>query len=326
MKKILCILLVMSLAFGLCSCGKAKDALSGLAENAGKEEKDGKDSGDSSGKTGKLKEGQWPESVYKPLGIDAPKTANGKIVYTQFFDEGSYQYEVYYDGVTREEFVAWTDSLFEKGFRAHDRDKERIKSSYDYDTMIYLPEEKQAYRMRLSFDIENGMAFEWYDEDDKNYVITWEKDEYGEEYGYISYNLSISLNPLNTTSTFEGELPQFSMKAEDFKDLPNIRAVSLGKGDFSDTANFYFYSDHLTTEEELDTIRKRLIDKFADAGCSFFHAFNTEMEMTADEMKDQGIGSYYVKKDDALYLLMVDPDTEYGEFGGKYGVYLKKAN
>ena len=322
MKKLFCLIFAALLVLGLAGCGKVKDLAENLAENAGKEEKE--DNNGSGNSSGKLKEGQWPESVYGPLGIDAPKT-NGKIVYTELIDEGSYQYGVYYDGVTREKFVAWTDALFQKGFRAHDRDKERIQESYDYDTMIYLPEEKQAYRMRLSFEFDSPMTFEWYDEDNKNFDIHWEKDEDGYEYGYIQYNLSISLNPMDTTQSFEGELSQFGMKAEDFKDIPNIRAVSLGKGDFSDAATFRFYADHVTTEEEHEFIRKKLIDKFAEGGWKFYHAFNTEQELSADELKDQGIGSYYVAKDDQLYLLMVDPDSEYGEFGGGYGIYIQNA-
>ena len=45
-------------------------------------------------------------------------------------------------------------------------------------------------------------------------------------------------------------------------------------------------------------------------------------DMTAAELKEAGIGSYTVQKDGKSYLLMVDNDSEFNEFGGSYGVRL----
>ena len=82
-------------------------------------------SGESSNASG-LADGKWPASIYDKYGIPEPET-KGQIVCTQFEDtEGSYQYEVYFNGVTKEEMQAWVKKLLDKGFRVPKYTKERI--------------------------------------------------------------------------------------------------------------------------------------------------------------------------------------------------------
>ncbi|MBO4366536.1 MAG: hypothetical protein J5843_02630, partial [Clostridia bacterium] len=84
---------------------------------------------DTSVPAGSLKEMKWPDSVYSKYGVSEIPT-NGKLVFTQLGNtDGSYQYELYYDDVTREELVSWVNSMLDKGMRMSDLDKERIESS-----------------------------------------------------------------------------------------------------------------------------------------------------------------------------------------------------
>ena len=319
MKKIVCILLaLLTLLFSLTSCS----ILRMIADSSTKE-----DGGNNKPSSGSLKDGKWPKEIYSRYGIDELPT-EGKIVFTQFETEGSYQYEVYYDGVTREELVAWTNSLFEKGFRAADRDKERIKSSgWDFDVMIYQKEDKQAYRMRVGFNFNGEESFEYYGDDNSAYTILEETDEYGDTYRYVQYNVSISLNPMKTQEEYEGDFPTLGLKAEDLKGIPGVRAVKMGEGAYMSSIAFNFYADHVTTEEEIDQCRMLLIDKLAEKGAKFFDALNQEKELTAEELKTSGKGTYYVQRNGVVFLLIVDPDSAFGDFGDGYAVGLtKKAN
>ena len=44
--------------------------------------------------------------------------------------------------------------------------------------------------------------------------------------------------------------------------------------------------------------------------------------MTPDELKAEGIGGYKIEKGDKKFMMMVDNDSEFNEFGGSYGVRL----
>ena len=98
------------------------------------------DSTESATGGGSLVDGKWPAAIYDKYGISEIPT-KGKIVYTDFASDGSYQYLVAYKNVTKEEVLAWVNSLKEKGFRISARDDERLaKKPYDHDIMIYQPE------------------------------------------------------------------------------------------------------------------------------------------------------------------------------------------
>ncbi len=316
MKKTVCILLaILMLLFSLTSCS----ILRKIADSSTKE-----GGGNNNPSAGSLKDGKWPKEIYSRYGIDELPT-DGKIVFTQFETEGSYQYEVYYDGVTREELVAWTNSLFEKGFRAADRDKERIASSgWNFDTMIYLKDEKQGYRMRLGFNFNGEESFEYYGEENSAYTIIEERDEDGDIYCYIQYNVSISLNPIKTQEEYEGDFPTLGLKAEDLKGISGVRAVKMGEASYMSSIAFNFYADHVTTEEETEQCRVLLIEKLAEKGAKFFNALDSDQEMSAEELKASGKGSYYVQRNGTTFLLIVDPDSAFGDFGDGYGVVLTK--
>ncbi len=266
---------------------------------------------------GALNDGQWPSSIYSKYGIDEIST-KGKIVYTDFPPDGPYQYNVHYAGVTREELKAWVDKLIAKGMRIHDRDKERVNNKdYDHDTMIYFADEKQPYRIRLSFDFNKDMEIEYYAENpNPAFTITEKDDQY-----FIYYNLSISLNPINQNKEFKGSFDSLGLKAEDLKVNDNVRAVSMSEGSNGGAMKISFYQDHLTTKEESIACRDLIMDKLAEKGAKFSHAMSGK-EMTAAELKEANIGSYMIEMNDKKFMMMVDPDSEINEFGGSYGVRL----
>ena len=322
-RKIVCLMLVVLMAVGVCACGAGGGGTDtpGVNNNG-----DGGNGGGDNVDVGSLDAGKWPTAVYSKYGIDEIKT-DGKIVYTEFPGEAPYEYGVYYSGVTRDELVEWTDGLFAEGFRAADRDKDRLKNnSYEYDLMIYCAEEKQPYRMRISFDFDDGMEFEYYDEDDHGFTVVEEKDEYGDTHRYIRYNLKITLNALTTAEEYEGEFPSLGLKAEDLKGVSGVRRVDMGEADYMSAINFKFYSDHVTTEEEINACRELLIDKLAENGAKFYDGLDKEKEMTADELKESGKSSYYVENGEKMFMLMVNTDSAYGDFGDFYGLILTKSN
>ena len=323
MKQLLSICLCCMVVVLMVSCGSKKDNEAAGTDKAaaGTESTDKADNGDIAAKdqkdSGSLKDGQWPASIYSKYGIDEIST-KGKIVYTEFPPDGPYQYTVDYAGVTREELKAWVDKLIAKGMRIHDRDKERVyNKDYDHDTMIYFADEKQPYRMRLSFDFKQDMEFEYYaDNPNPAFTVTEKGDQY-----FINYNLNISLNPINQNKEFKGSFDSLGLKAEDLKVNDNVRAVSMSEGANGGTMKISFYQDHLTTKEESIACRDLIMDKLAEKGAKFSHAMSGK-EMTAAELKEANISSYMIEMNDKKFLMMVDSDSEFNEFGGFYGVRL----
>ena len=277
-------------------------------------------SAEAASNAGKLADGKWPASVYSKYGIDEI-TTKGKVVYTDFIAEGPYQYQVDYHGVTREELKAWVAHLESKGFRIHDRDKERLDGKYDHDTMIYLPNEKQPYRMRLSYDFSKDMEMEYYTDSPNPAFTVTEIGEGDDARNFIVYNLAVSLNPLKNEPEWSGSFDSLGIKAEDLKANDNVRSVSMAEGQNGGSIKIRFYSDHYTTKEEFEQCRDRIAEKLAEKGCKFSHSLSGK-EMTAADLKAEGIGSYTVEKDGKKFLLMLDSDSEFNEFGGNYGVRL----
>ena len=322
-KKISCLFLALLMVASLCSC-----SFGGLIKPSGGNQ-GGNSNNNNNNSNGKLADGKWPASIYSQYGIDEIKT-NGKIVYTEFSDDDSYQYRVYYKDVTRDELVSWTNSLFDKGLRASDKDKNRLlNSTYEYDIMIYGKEEKQPYRMRIGFDFGHDMEFEYYsywDDNNPNYIVVEEKDEYGEDHAYIRYNMTVSLNPMNNTEEYEGEFASLGLKAEDLKGIPNVRKVDMGEAIFMSSISFIFYTDHIATDDEIKACRELLIDKLAEKGAKFYELSDTEKEISASELKDSGSLPGYVENNGAKFLIMKDPDSKSGDFGSYYGIILTKTN
>jgi len=310
MKKLICLAAAWLLMLPLTACG----AIAGLLEGSG--------SGGSDGSSAQA--ARWPQEIYSRYGISEISTA-GQLVYAEPADEGSYQYEVCYDGVTREELLAWTNALFAAGFRASDRDRERLeKAAYDHDVMIYCEKEQQPYRMRLSFDFEHPMTFEYYDEDDHGFVVHEETDDYGDSYRYIQYNLAVSLNPMNTEEEYSGSLSALGLSAEDLRGVNGVRSVRIGEAAVTSSLNFHFYADHVTTQEELEACRVLLIDKLAAAGAKFYDAFASDTELSADALKASGKGTYLVVRGGSTFFIMVNPDSAFGDFGDGFGVMITK--
>ncbi len=268
-----------------------------------------------------LKDGQWPTAIYSKYGIEELST-KGKIVYTEFPPDGPYQYQVNYHGVTREELNSWVNALLAKGFRIHERDKKRLESSkYDHDTMVYLPGERAPYRIRLSFDFSKDMDFEYYSDKPNPAFTVTEKEVHGEMHNFIVYNLAISLNPIKTAPEFKGSIASLGITAEDLKLNDSIRRVNMQENPMGGSISVGFYSDHFTTKEEFAAIRDKIIDTLEAKGGKFSHAMNGQ-EMSAAQLKEKAIGSYIVENNGKKYMVMVNSDSEFGEFGGSYGLRL----
>ncbi len=330
MKKLICVTLAVIMLFSVCSCGFDLSGLPSLLTGLeGLEELF--ETGDETGQGGDqpaagLTEGKWPEAVYSKLGVSMIPTANGKIVFTQLTNEGSYQYRVKIHGVTQAEVPSWVDGMLEKGYRMTERDRERINGTYDHDTMLYLPNEKQPYRVRLSYDFGQDMEDEYYwDGEPTPYVLTEKDDGYGETRTYIVYNLEISLNPMKTEREITGEYEELGLKASDLDVNENLRCVEIAKGSYMSSINFRFYSDHVTTEEDVKACRDAVIDKLAANGGVFRPTFNPDATLTADELK-AGTGGYTVDVNGGRYMITVNPDSAYGDFGDGYGLIVQKSN
>ncbi|MBQ7600292.1 MAG: hypothetical protein IJU57_06455 [Clostridia bacterium] len=313
-RKITAFLICALMLLTLCACG-----LSGGGGSGGS----GNDPDNSSGNNSSAlyTKGKWA-GMYGTLGIDEPETG-GKLVYTanDGDENSSYQYEMCYKGLTREELISWVDKLVAKGFRISDSHRERLENSSFNDVTVYLPEEKQKYRLKIQFDYKYGMGFEWYGDDDPAFVITPGGDD---EYDTIQYDVQIWLNPMKTEQVFSGSFDGLGLKADDLKLLDNLRGVEISTGTFMNSLWFMFYSDHLTTSEEVEALRTGLIDKLASNGCTFALALNPDEKVSADDLKGGGYGTYIAELNGTQYLIMVNPDSSSGDFGDSYGVMIQQ--
>ncbi len=315
MKKYVAFLLVLLMLLALAACG---------GKSGGETASGSGGTGSQGGGTASpsLAEGKWPAAIYSQYGIDEIET-NGRIVYTELYDEGSYQYEVFYDGVTQAEFQAWAQKLLDKGFRLENWAKDRLTATWEYDVMFYPPQERSPYRMRVSFDFGSGMSFEYYGEPNPAFVITEETDDYGDTYSYINYDLSISLNPVDTQEVVEGSLDTIGLKAEELKGVANVRKIALSEGSSMSSGGFSFYADHETTEEEFNACRDKLLDALAAKGARFTVL---EEAISPEEIKERDIHAYSFTLGEKSYMLMLNPDSEWGDLGGYYGFILSAVN
>lgn len=313
MKKIL--LATMAAALMLMGCGGSKSGGSSSSSAAGSE----------CSATG-LKDGQWPAVVYDQYGIPEPKTA-GKIVFTQFGDEGSYQYEVCYKNVTREELLAWTNGLKAKGFRMEERDQERLdKSAYDYDVMIYQPEEGKDKCLRVAFDFKDGMSFEYYaDDPNPAFEVVTTTDDYGDEHMEIQYDVKVGLCPIDNAKKVEGKADALALAAEDFASIPNARVVQFSGNDQRFTLGIGFYGDHLLTAADIDVLHESVAKVLEGKGAKFSHALTGKV-YTAEQLQADKVRSYNVELDGRKFLMMVFSDYAPGDFGGGFNFQFTKNN
>jgi len=201
MKKI-CLVLMCLAALALTACGGGK---SGGSASGGSE---------SGSNAGGLADGQWPAAIYDKYGIPEIET-KGKIVFTELTDEDkSYQYRVNYKGVTKEELQAWVKKLEEKGFRIPKYTKERFNAGRsDLDAIVYQPEQGKDIGLRVAYDFEHDMDFEYYaDEHNPAFEITERDEQY-----FIVYNFAVSLFRINNAPETEGAFEALGVKAEDLK-------------------------------------------------------------------------------------------------------------
>ena len=308
MKKI-CLALMCIAALTLAACGGGK---SGGSASGGSE------SSSSSG----LADGQWPAAIYDACGIPQIET-KGKIVFTELTDEDrSHQYRVYYKGVTKEEMQAWVKTLEEKGFRVPKYTKERFDAGRsDLDAIVYQPEQGKDKGLRVSYDFERDMDFEYYaDEPNPAFEVTERDEQY-----YIIYNFAVSLFSINTTPEYEGSFEALGIKAEDLKGIPNVRVVKSSSGTNGGTIGVGFYGDHQLAEGDMDAIHNKLAEVFEAKGVKCYHTFSGK-EMTAEQLKADKVRSYTVEKDGQKFLMMAMSDDRIGDFGGGIDFRFMKSN
>ena len=301
MKKI-CLVLMCLAALALTACGGGK---SGGSASGGSE---------SGSNAGGLADGQWPAAIYDKYGIPEIET-KGKIVFTELTDEDkSYQYRVDYKDVTKEELQAWVKKLEEKGFRIPKYTK---AGRSDLDAIVYQPEQGKDIGLRVAYDFEHDMDFEYYaDEHNPAFEITERDEQY-----FIVYNFAVSLFRINNAPETEGAFEALGVKAEDLKGIPNVRVVKMSAGGIGAS----FYGDHQLAEGDMDKIHDKLADVLAQKGVKFYHTFSGK-ELTADELKAQKIRGYVVEKDGQKYQMMGMTDDRVGDFGGSINFRFVKTN
>ena len=280
-------------------------------------------SGESSGNAGGLADGKWPAAVYDKYGIPEIET-KGKIVYTELSGEdGSYQYRVDYKGVTKEELQAYVKQLEGKGFRIPKYTKERFDAGRsDLDAIVYLPEQGKDKGLRIAYDFERDMDFEYYPEDEPN--PAFEVTERDEQY-FIVYNFAVSLFNIKNTPESEGSIDALGIKAEDLAGIPNVRAVKMSSGTMGGTIGVGFYGDHQLAEGDMDKIHDKLAEVFAAKGVKCYHTFSGK-EMTAEQLKADKVRSYVVEKDGKKFQMMAMSDDRIGDFGGGIDFRFMKSN
>ena len=298
MKKLtLALMCIAALALTACGGGKSGGSAS---------------SSESSGNAGGLADGQWPAAIYDKYGIPEIET-KGKIVYTELTDDDqSYQYRVDYKGVTKEELQAYVKQLEEKGFRIPKYTKERFDAGRsDLDAIVYLPEQGKDKGLRIAYDFEYDMDFEYYaDEPNPAFEVTERDEQY-----FIVYNFAVSLFNIKNTPESEGSIEALGIKAEDLAGIPNVRMVKMSSGSMGGSIGVGFYGDHQLAEGDMDKIHDKLADVFSAKGVKCYHTFSGK-EMTAEELKAQKIRSYVVEKDGKKYQMMGMSDDRIGDFGG----------
>jgi hypothetical protein len=298
---------IAALTLTACGGGKSGGSASG-----------GSESSSSSG----LADGQWPAAIYDACGIPQIET-KGKIVFTELSDEDqSHQYRVYYKGVTKEEMQAWVKKLEEKGFRIPKYTKERFDAGRsDLDAIVYQPEQGKDKGLRVSYDFERDMDFEYYaDEPNPAFEVTERDEQY-----FIIYNFAVSLFSINTTPEYEGSFEALGIKAEDLKGIPNVRVVKSSSGTNGGTIGVGFYGDHQLAEGDMDAIHNKLAEVFEAKGVKCYHTFSGK-EMTAEQLKADKVRSYTVEKDGQKFLMMAMSDDRIGDFGGGIDFRFMKSN
>lgn len=308
MKKLGIVIMSIAVAAFLAACGGGKSGGSASGEAS-----ESSESG--------LVDGKWPAAIYDKYGIPEIET-KGKIVFTELSgNEDSYLYRVFYNGVTKEEMQAYVKKLQEKGYRVPKYTQERIDAGRrDADAFLFQPEEQQDMRLRMTFDFENPMSFEFY-EDEPNPAFEVVERDGG---FYIDYNFELSLNRMKNQVETEGSIEALNLKAEDMAGIPHVRVVTMGSGAMGSSMDVAFYPDHQLTEESFAAVHKKVLEVLTAKGCKFSHAFSGK-EMTPEQLAAENIRSYGVKLNDQQFLMMTMCDDRVGDFGGSIKFMFNKS-
>ena len=308
MKKLSITIMCFAVVALLAACGGGKSGSSASGEAS-----ESSESG--------LVDGKWPAAIYDKYGIPEIET-KGKIVFTELSgNEDSYLYRVFYNGVTKEEMQAYVKKLQEKGYRVPKYTQERIDAGRrDADAFIFQPEEQQDMRLRMTFDFENPMSFEFY-EDEPNPAFEVVERDGG---FYIDYNFELSLNRMKNQVETEGSIEALNLKAEDMAGIPHVRVVTMGSGAMGSSMDVAFYPDHQLTEESFAAVHKKVLEVLTAKGCKFSHAFSGK-EMTPEQLAAENIRSYGVKLNDQQFLMMTMCDDRVGDFGGSIKFMFNKS-
>ena len=268
-------------------------------------------SDESSSNAGGLPDGKWPAAVYDKYGIPEIET-KGRIVCTELNgEEASYLYRVYYNGVTAEEMQAYVKTLKDKGFRVPWYTQERIDNGRsDLDAILYQPEDKSDRTLRIQFDFENPMSFEYYSDEPNPAFEVVERD--GES--YIDYNFAVSLCTINNQPKAEGSIEALGLTAADLNGIPNVRTINMQGSATGGSISVNLYGDHQLAEGDMDAIHDKLADVLEAKGVKCYHTFSGK-EMNAEQLKADKVRSYVVEKDGKKFMMMAMTDDRIGDFG-----------
>ena len=258
-----------------------------------------------------LVDGKWPAAIYDKYGIPEIET-KGRIVFTELNDQDqSYQYKVYYNGVTKEEMHAYVKTLKDKGFRVPWYTQERIDNGRsDLDAILYQPEDKSDRTLRIQFDFENPMSFEYYSDEPNPAFEVVERD--GES--YIDYNFAVSLCTINNQPKAEGSIEALGLTAADLNGIPNVRTINMQGSATGGSISVNLYGDHQLAEGDMDAIHDKLADVLEAKGVKCYHTFSGK-EMNAEQLKADKVRSYVVEKDGKKFMMMAMTDDRIGDFG-----------
>ena len=268
-------------------------------------------SDESSSNAGGLPDGKWPAAIYDKYGIPEIET-KGHIVCTELNgEEASYLYRVYYNGVTKEEMQAYVKTLKDKGFRVPWYTQERIDAGRsDLDAILYQPEDKSDRTLRIQFDFENPMSFEYYADEPNPAFEVVERD--GES--YIDYNFAVSLCTINNQPKAEGSIEALGLTAADLNGIPNVRTINMQGSATGGSISVNLYGDHQLAEGDMDAIHDKLADVLEAKGVKCYHTFSGK-EMNAEQLKADKVRSYVVEKDGKKFMMMAMTDDRIGDFG-----------
>ena len=268
-------------------------------------------SDESSSNASGLPDGKWPAAIYDKYGIPEIET-KGRIVFTELNDQDqSYQYKVYYNGVTKEEMQAYVKTLKDKGFRVPWYTQERIDNGRsDLDAILYQPEDKSDRTLRIQFDFENPMSFEYYSDEPNPAFEVVERD--GES--YIDYNFAVSLCTINNQPKAEGSIEALGLTAADLNGIPNVRTINMQGSATGGSISVNLYGDHQLAEGDMDAIHDKLADVLEAKGVKCYHTFSGK-EMNAEQLKADKVRSYVVEKDGKKFMMMAMTDDRIGDFG-----------